>query len=119
MNADGKEDFLASGKLYHDSPMRIIWKRGFIRLVLVAGIIWGMLILTALLFHAWSCQSSIAFFSGNYFTFLAFFSFAIFMVVFAFAVALSYIGLDEGIVVMNNVIYHCWSQLVNLVYLAP
>ncbi|XP_060168660.1 probable hexosyltransferase MUCI70 isoform X2 [Lycium barbarum] len=61
---DGKEGFLASGKLYQESQMKIIWKRGFIRLVLVAGIIWGMLILTALLFHAWSCQSSIAFFSA-------------------------------------------------------
>lgn len=64
VNVDGKEG-LASGKSYQDSPMKIIWKRGFIRLVLVGGIIWGLLILTALLFHAWSCQSSIAFFSGN------------------------------------------------------
>ncbi|KAK4740425.1 hypothetical protein R3W88_004122 [Solanum pinnatisectum] len=55
---------LASGKSYQDSPLKIIWKRGFIRLVLVGGIIWGLLILTALLFHAWSCQSSIAFFSA-------------------------------------------------------
>ncbi|XP_022869983.1 uncharacterized protein LOC111389288 isoform X2 [Olea europaea var. sylvestris] len=44
--------------------MRIIWKRGFIRLVLTAGIIWMLLILSVLLFHVWSCQSSVAFFSA-------------------------------------------------------
>ncbi|CAI9102971.1 OLC1v1001375C2 [Oldenlandia corymbosa var. corymbosa] len=37
---------------------------GFVRLVLVAGIIWMLLILTVLLFHIWSCQSSVAFFSA-------------------------------------------------------
>lgn len=44
--------------------MKIIWKRGFIRLVLVGGIIWMLLILVVLLFHVWSCQSSVAFFSA-------------------------------------------------------
>lgn len=44
--------------------MKIVWKRGFIRLVLVAGIAWMLLILVVLLFHVWSCQSSLAFFSG-------------------------------------------------------
>ncbi|KAM7475177.1 hypothetical protein LguiB_022420 [Lonicera macranthoides] len=47
-----------------DYPMKIIWKKGFIRLVLVGGIIWMLLILSALLFHAWSCQSSVSFFSA-------------------------------------------------------
>lgn len=45
--------------------MKIIWKRGFIRLVLVGGIIWMLLILVVLLFHVWSCQSSVVFFSGT------------------------------------------------------
>ncbi|KAL2542396.1 Protein of unknown function (DUF616) [Abeliophyllum distichum] len=54
---------ISGGKLSQDYTMRIIWKRGFIRLVLTAGIIWMLLILTVLLFHVWSCQSSVAFFS--------------------------------------------------------
>ncbi|KAK9157256.1 hypothetical protein Scep_003830 [Stephania cephalantha] len=45
-------------------PLRIIWKIGFVRLVLVVGILWMLLILTVLLFHVWSCQSSIAFLSA-------------------------------------------------------
>ncbi|XP_068654213.1 probable hexosyltransferase MUCI70 [Aristolochia californica] len=44
--------------------MKIIWKRGFIRLVLVAGILWMLLILAALLFQVWTCQSSVTFISG-------------------------------------------------------
>ncbi|XP_075511309.1 putative hexosyltransferase MUCI70 [Primulina tabacum] len=55
-------DSLYSGKVSQDYTMRIIWKRGLIRLVLTAGIIWMMLILAVLLFHVWSCQSSVAFF---------------------------------------------------------
>ncbi|CAI9764323.1 unnamed protein product [Fraxinus pennsylvanica] len=55
---------LSGGKLPQDYTMRIIWKRGFIRLVLTAGIIWMLLILSVLLFHVWSCQSSVAFFSA-------------------------------------------------------
>ncbi|GAB2267826.1 hypothetical protein Dimus_002802 [Dionaea muscipula] len=47
-----------------DYPMRLTWKRGFVRLVLVGGVIWMLLILTVLLFHIWSCQSSVAFFSA-------------------------------------------------------
>jgi hypothetical protein len=48
--------------------MKIIWKRGFVRLVLVAGILWMLLILAVLSFHVWSCQSSSVFFSGKCFT---------------------------------------------------
>eukprot|EP00268_Persea_americana_P025504 TRINITY_DN2486_c1_g1_i1.p1 TRINITY_DN2486_c1_g1~~TRINITY_DN2486_c1_g1_i1.p1 ORF type:complete len:501 (+),score=68.77 TRINITY_DN2486_c1_g1_i1:536-2038(+) len=46
-----------------DVPMRILWKKGFIRLLLVGGILWMLLILVVLLFQVWSCQSSIAFIS--------------------------------------------------------
>ncbi|KAJ0011379.1 hypothetical protein Pint_33555 [Pistacia integerrima] len=52
------------GRFSQDYPMKIVWKRGFIRLVLVAGIIWMLLILFVLLIHVWSCQSSVAFFSA-------------------------------------------------------
>ncbi|KDP35574.1 hypothetical protein JCGZ_09012 [Jatropha curcas] len=52
------------GKLPSDYPMRIIWKKGFIRLIFVAGILWMLLILLVLLFHIWSCQSSYVFFSA-------------------------------------------------------
>ncbi|KAG1361011.1 hypothetical protein COCNU_09G004740 [Cocos nucifera] len=45
-------------------PLRMIWRRGFIRLVLVSAIVWVMLILVALLFHLWSCHSSISFLSA-------------------------------------------------------
>lgn len=63
--ADGGGVFSAGGKLTPDCSMKIIWKRGFIRLVLVGGIIWMFLILIALFFHIWSCQSSVAFFTGT------------------------------------------------------
>lgn len=53
------------GKLPPDYSVKITWKMGVIRLVFVAGIIWMLLILTALLFHIWSCQSSVGFFSGS------------------------------------------------------
>ncbi|XP_044489051.1 probable hexosyltransferase MUCI70 isoform X2 [Mangifera indica] len=52
------------GRFSQDYPMKIVWKRGFIRLVLVAGIVWMLLILFVLLIHVWSCQSSVAFISG-------------------------------------------------------
>lgn len=55
---------LDSGRVSPDYPLKILWTRGFIRLVLVGGIIWMFLILVVLLFHVWSCQSSFAFFSG-------------------------------------------------------
>ncbi|KAJ7001520.1 hypothetical protein NC653_011817 [Populus alba x Populus x berolinensis] len=55
--------FFGAGKLPSDCPMKIIWKRGFVRLVLVAGILWMLLILAVLSFHVWSCQSSSVFFS--------------------------------------------------------
>lgn len=89
VNVDDKEG-LASGKSYQDSPMKLIWKRGFIRLVLVGGIIWILLIVTALLFHAWSCQSSIAFFSGNCITCSCFLFLSHFTVAFYSAFVSSY-----------------------------
>ncbi|XP_052191918.1 probable hexosyltransferase MUCI70 [Diospyros lotus] len=61
---DTEGGFFSPGRLPQDYPMKIIWKRGFIRLVLVGGILWMLLILLALLFHVWSCQSSVAFFSA-------------------------------------------------------
>lgn len=61
---DSEGGLFSPGRLSHEYPMRIIWKRGFIRLVLVGGILWMMLILVVLLFHVWSCQSSLAFFSA-------------------------------------------------------
>lgn len=51
-------------KFYQDYPLKLLWKKGFVRLVLVGGIVWMMLILTVLLFHVWSCQSSMTFFSA-------------------------------------------------------
>lgn len=53
-----------SGKFPQDYPLRIVWKKGFVRLVLVAGILWMLLIMVVLLLHVWSCKSSLAFFSG-------------------------------------------------------
>ncbi|KAL9671698.1 hypothetical protein QQ045_009268 [Rhodiola kirilowii] len=47
-----------------DYPLRILWKKGFVRLVLVAGVLWMLLIMVVLLLHVWSCQSSLAFFSA-------------------------------------------------------
>ncbi|KAK9287067.1 hypothetical protein L1049_015476 [Liquidambar formosana] len=61
---DIEGDYFTSGRLPQDYSMNIVWKRGFIRLVLVAGILWMLLILIVLLFHLWSCQSSFAFFSA-------------------------------------------------------
>lgn len=58
------EGGLFSPRFPQDYPMKVVWKRGFIRLVLVAGIAWMLLILVVLLFHIWSCQSSLAFFSA-------------------------------------------------------
>ncbi|XP_057966412.1 probable hexosyltransferase MUCI70 [Malania oleifera] len=61
---DVEGSFFSPGRFSPDYPMKIVWKTGFIRLVLVGGILWMLLILTALLFHIWSCQSSLAFFSA-------------------------------------------------------
>ncbi|XP_042979059.1 probable hexosyltransferase MUCI70 isoform X1 [Carya illinoinensis] len=61
---DSEEGFSHPGRSSQDYPMKIVWKKGFIRLVLVAGILWMFLILIALLFHVWSCQSSVSFFSA-------------------------------------------------------
>ncbi|XWS67708.1 hypothetical protein CRYUN_Cryun04dG0029000 [Craigia yunnanensis] len=54
----------SSVRLPQDNPMKVVWKQGFIRLVIVAGILWMLLILIVLLFHIWSCQSSFSFFSA-------------------------------------------------------
>lgn len=62
--ADRNYQSHTKGRLSPDYPLKILWKRGFIRLVLVGGIIWMFLILVVLLFHVWSCQSSLAFFSA-------------------------------------------------------
>lgn len=61
---DSERGLFLPGRLPQDYPMKIVWKKGFIRLVLVAGILWMLLILIALLFHVWSCQSSISFLSA-------------------------------------------------------
>ncbi|KAH7692345.1 hypothetical protein IHE45_01G060800 [Dioscorea alata] len=45
-------------------PIKMIWRRGFVRLVFVSAIVWMMLILIALLFHVWSCSSNIRFLSA-------------------------------------------------------
>ncbi|XP_077220392.1 putative hexosyltransferase MUCI70 [Tasmannia lanceolata] len=60
---DFEDGLFSQGRPPQDVPIRIIWRRGFIRLFLVGGILWMFLILVALLFHVWSCQSSIAFIS--------------------------------------------------------
>ncbi|KAG5247964.1 hypothetical protein OIU77_020837 [Salix suchowensis] len=62
-DVEGGGGSFSSGKWPSDYPMKIIWKRGFVRLVLVAGILWMLLILAVLSFHVWSCQSSSVFFS--------------------------------------------------------
>lgn len=64
VGSDVEGALFSSGSLPRDYPMKIVWKKGFIRLVLVGGILWILLILIASLFHIWSCQSSISFFSG-------------------------------------------------------
>lgn len=63
-DVDFEVGFFSSGRVPQDYPMKIVWKKGFIRLVLVAGILWMLLILIALFFHIWSCQSSVSFLSG-------------------------------------------------------
>ena len=64
MNADGR-GLLYTEKLSPEYTMRLTWKMGFFRLLLTGGIIWMLIILTVLCFHIWSCQSSVAFFSGE------------------------------------------------------
>ncbi|KAH1134614.1 hypothetical protein GLYMA_05G156400v4 [Glycine max] len=61
---DFEVGFFSSGRVPQDYPMKIVWKKGFVRLVLVAGILWMLLILLALLFHIWSCQTSVSFLSA-------------------------------------------------------
>lgn len=62
--ADGGDTFFDSDKSSSDYPIKIIWKRGFIRLLLVGGILWMLLILAVLIFHIWTCQSSLVFLSA-------------------------------------------------------
>ena len=62
--ADVEYGIFSMDTIPQDVPMRILWKKGFIRLLLVGGILWMLLILVVLLFQVWSCQSSIAFISG-------------------------------------------------------
>lgn len=62
--ADGRGEFLVDGKLASGFSLQILWRRGLIRLLFVAGIICIFLIPITSLFHIWSCQSSVAFFSG-------------------------------------------------------
>lgn len=56
-------DSSSPGKAAQDH-LKMIWRRGFVRLLLVSGILWSMLIVATLLFHVWSCHSSIAFLSA-------------------------------------------------------
>ncbi|ESQ53094.1 hypothetical protein EUTSA_v10024983mg [Eutrema salsugineum] len=67
-NAQSKKDaeagFFSPTRLHTDFTMNKLWKAGFLRLLLVGGIVWMLLILVALLFHVWSCQSSLSFFSA-------------------------------------------------------
>ncbi|CAN8276771.1 unnamed protein product [Cochlearia groenlandica] len=66
-NAHSKEavaGFFSPTRLHTDYTINKIWKAGFVRLLLVGGIVWMLLILVALLFHVWSCQSSLSFFSA-------------------------------------------------------
>ncbi|KAM0900631.1 hypothetical protein ACQ4PT_020473 [Festuca glaucescens] len=45
--------------------MWAVWRRGAVRLLLVSTIAWALLVLLALVFHLWSCTSSVSFLSGN------------------------------------------------------
>ncbi|CAI8618628.1 unnamed protein product [Vicia faba] len=63
-DVDFEVGLFSSGRVPQDYPMKIVWKKGFIRLVLVGGILWMLLILIALLFHIWSCQTSVSFLSA-------------------------------------------------------
>lgn len=60
----GEGGFFSDGKLTPDFSLKMQWRKGFVRLLLVAGIIWMLLILVALLFHIWTCQSALAFSSA-------------------------------------------------------
>lgn len=81
VDAGDETDVSANGSGLHD-PLRMVWRKGFIRLVLVSAILWMLLILFALLFHLWSCHSSISFFSGNTeVSFFFFFAFGIYCVI--------------------------------------
>ncbi|XP_072967151.1 probable hexosyltransferase MUCI70 [Typha angustifolia] len=59
-----EDDGVFSPERISQDPLRMVWRRGFIRLVFVSAIAWVMLILVALLFHLWSCHSSISFLSA-------------------------------------------------------
>lgn len=76
--ADSDGGFFSPGRSAQEYPLKIVWKTGFIRLVLVAGIVWMLLILVVLLFHIWSCQSSVSFLSGIFFKCFFFFEICFF-----------------------------------------
>ncbi|XP_071685868.1 probable hexosyltransferase MUCI70 isoform X2 [Rutidosis leptorrhynchoides] len=61
----GGDGFFDGGNSSSDYPIKIIGKRGIVRLLLVGGIMWMLLILVVLLFHIWSCQSSLVFLSAT------------------------------------------------------
>jgi hypothetical protein len=48
--------------------MRVVWRKGVVRLVLLSAIAWAVLVLLALAFHLWSCTSSVGFLSGAFST---------------------------------------------------
>ncbi|OAY68411.1 uncharacterized protein LOC109726961 [Ananas comosus] len=60
---DDAGGIFSPGRVSQD-PLRMVWRRGFIRLVFVSAVVWVLLILAALLFHLWSCHSSISFLSA-------------------------------------------------------
>lgn len=45
--------------------MRVVWRKGAVRLVFVSAIAWALLVLLSLAFHLWSCTSSVSFLSGH------------------------------------------------------
>ncbi|XP_071688837.1 uncharacterized protein [Rutidosis leptorrhynchoides] len=61
----GGDGFVDGDKSFSNYPTIIIWKRGIVRLLLAGGIMWMLLILAVLLFHIWSCQSSLVFLSAT------------------------------------------------------
>ena len=44
--------------------MQVVWRKGAVRLVLVSAIAWALLVILALAFHLWSCNSDVPFLSG-------------------------------------------------------
>uniref|UniRef100_A0A0E0AEJ1 TOD1/MUCI70 glycosyltransferase-like domain-containing protein n=1 Tax=Oryza glumipatula TaxID=40148 RepID=A0A0E0AEJ1_9ORYZ len=44
--------------------MQVVWRKGAVRLVLVSAIAWALLVILALAFHLWSCNSDVPFLSA-------------------------------------------------------